>query len=307
MTLLGSSTAERCSWQWSIPVMVVALASTGLSGCYASSTTDCTPADTTYSCCLKKHRDDPEACHGLEGSEVATFQTATTTTTTTTKPISALGAKEAAAITATIASAAIAALVQGDDEEALDELQDELDQMMTECAHHAEQTLNRRSLGGRRLTAEQCNEEVGKDEDGKPVTRAMALGKEKHAEAFACIKGKLEKLIPGYFLIEQRYRYDQARKRVNPMSKEEIERLVKEGRKAELRGTLEPDLVIHSGDPTRARFVYDFKFPCREGAPATWRIYPREHRYRDSTQREMYYEAFGVPPARVVPGQGVIR
>ena len=88
----------------------------------------------------------------------------------------------------------------------------------------------------------------------------MALGKEKHAEAFACVRDKLGKLIPGYFLIEQRYRYDKARGRVKPMSKEEVERLVKEGRKAELTGTVEPDLVIHSGDPARARFVYDFKF-----------------------------------------------
>jgi hypothetical protein len=285
--------------------MIAALTSAGSSGCYASSTTECTPADTTYSCCLKKNRQKPEVCSGLEGSEVATFQTATIPTAT---QGAASGAKQAAAIAmAAITATAIAALVQGDDDEALDELQDELDRLMTECAEHAEQTINRRILRGRRLTTEQCNEEVGKDEDGKPVTRAMVLGTEKHAEALACVKEKLGKLIPGYFLLEQRYRYDRDRRRVNPMSQEEIKRLIKEGRKAELRGTLEPDLVIHSGDPTQARFVYDFKFPCKQGTPATWRIYPREHPYRDSTQGEMYREAFGVPPARVVPEQGVIR
>ncbi|HZH77024.1 MAG TPA: hypothetical protein VEY88_13410 [Archangium sp.] len=125
--------------------MVAALAISGPSGCYASSTTDCTPADTTYSCCLKKHREDPEACNGLEGSEVATFQTATTTAT---KQGAASGAKQAAAIAmAAITATAIAALVQGEDEKALDELQEELDRLMTECAEHAEQTINRRSLG----------------------------------------------------------------------------------------------------------------------------------------------------------------
>lgn len=286
--------------------MVAALANAGLSGCYASSTTECTPADTTYTCCMKKNRERPEVCNGLEGSEVATFQMTSTPTTTATQGSSS-GAKQAATITATIAiaSATIAALVQGDDEEALDEIQDELDQLMTKCAAHAEQVINRGRLGGRRLTAEQCAEEVGKDEDGKSVTRAMALGKEKHAEAFDCIKGKLEKFLPGYFLIEQRYRYDRARGRVKPMSKEEVERLIKEGRKAEFTGTVEPDLVIHSGDPTRVRFVYDFKFPCTKDTPATWNIY-RRGPYRDETQGHIYEKAFGVHPARVTPG-GITR
>jgi hypothetical protein len=283
--------------------MVAALASSGPSGCYASSTTDCTPADTTYSCCLKKHREDPEACNGLEGSEVATFQTTTTPTAT---QGSASGAKQAAAIAmATITATAIAALVQGDDDEALDDLEEKLDQLMTECAQHAEQTINRRSLGGRRLTAEQCNEKVGKDEDGNPVTRAMALGQEKHAEAFACIKAKLETLVPGHFLIEQRYRYDKARGRVKPMSKQEVERLVKEGRKAELTGTVEPDVVIHSGDPARARFVYDFKFPCTATRDAKWSAYKRGP-YKDRTQESIYWDAFGARPALVSPS-GVSR
>ncbi len=283
--------------------MVAALASAGPSGCFASSTTECTPADTTYSCCLKKNRERPEACHGLEGSEVATFQTATTTAT---KQGSASGAQQAAAIaTAAITATAIAALVQGDDDEALDELQDELDRLMTECAIHAEQTINRRSLGGRRLTVEQCNEKVGKDENGNPVTRAMALGKEKHTETFRCIKGKLETLIPGHFLIEQRYRYDRARGRVKPMSKEEVERLVKEGRKAELTGTVEPDLVIHSGDPARARFVYDFKFPCTETKDAEWSAYKRGP-YMSRKQGNIYWDAFGVRPTLVSPS-GVSR
>jgi hypothetical protein len=176
---------------------------------------------------------------------------------------------------------------------------------MRECAQHAEQTINRRSLGGRRLTTEQCNEKVGKDEDGKPVTRAMALGTEKHADALDCVKGKLGKLIPGYFLIEQRYRYDRAMGRVKPMSKEEVERLVREGRKAELTGTVEPDVVIHSGDPSRARFIYDFKFPCTKDTPATWNIY-RRGPHRDETQGRIYEKAFGVHPARVTP-EGVVR
>ena len=137
------------------------------------------------------------------------------------------------------------------------------------------------------------------------MTRAMTLGKEKHAEAFACVRDKLGKLIPGYFLIEQRYRYDKARGRVKPMSKEEVERLVKEGRKAELTGTVEPDLVIHSGDPERARFVYDFKFPCTATRDAEWSDYKRGP-YKGRTQESIYWDAFGARPSLVSPA-GVSR
>jgi hypothetical protein len=91
------------------------------------------------------------------------------------------------------------------------------------------------------------------------------------------------------------------------VSTEEEQHLIRRGRKHELKGTLKPDVVIHSGDPTQARLVYDFKYPCGNDKPPTWRIY-KQGAYRDSTQGERYKEALGVQPGRVVPGKkGVIR
>lgn len=134
----------------------------------------------------------------------------------------------------------------------------------------------------------------------------MELGKEKHKESFKCIEETLGDLIPRHLLIEQRYRLDRARGRVKPMSKEEVDRLVRLGQKGELKGTVEPDVLIHSGDPSQARFVYEFKFPCTEGASTTWTTYPWGP-HKGLSQRLVYWDAFGVKPGLVKPGKGVLR
>jgi hypothetical protein len=284
---------------WALsPLLILLFASVGTGGCLLETPKGCV---TTYTCCLEKHPYEPHVCNGLEGAEVATFHPIAPTS----QGVSVSQTAVAAAIGFT-AGSAIGVLIQGDADN-LDELQDKLDEIMEECAERAEQTVNRRRLGKRILTAAQCNEEVGTGDDGKPVTRAMELGNEKHEEAFECLRGELGTLIPGYFLIEQRYRFDPSTGRIEPISKEEEERLKAAGRTKELKGTLQPDVFIHSGNPTRARFVYDFKFPCVKDAPPTWRIYTRGP-YRDSTQGQMYRKAFGVQPGRVEPGKkGVIR
>jgi hypothetical protein len=146
----------------------------------------------------------------------------------------------------------------------------------------------------------------GTDSEGRPVTRAMQLGNEKHAEAFKCVEQKLGELIPGHYSIEQRYRYDRKTGKLELVSQTEEQRLLRQGRQHELLGTLQPDVVIHSGNPLQARAVYDFKFPCIPGIQPTWTIYNRPP-YQDLTQGEVYQEAFKVSPARVAPGKGVIR
>jgi hypothetical protein len=69
-----------------------------------------------------------------------------------------------------------------------------------------------------------------------------------------------------------------------------------------------PDVVIHTGDLLAVQAVYDFKFPCaNDGAQPRWDSYPEEHPYEDVNQGQMYWEAFGVKPARVAPRLGVIQ
>jgi hypothetical protein len=280
--------------------LLALLASISTGGCYAS--TECTAADTTHSCCVKKHPRELWFCDGLEGAEeAANFRTPSTHT----QQGPALSAKELAAITGAAAGGAILILIRGNADE-LDELQDALDPLMEECARRAEQTVNRLRLGGKTLSPAECNEQVGVDKDGKPVTRAMALGNEKHEKAFACVEEKLGRSLTGYFIINQRYRFNSKTRQYEPISKEEVERLVRTDRKKELTGSLEPDVVIHSGNPTRVRFIYDFKFPCTQDNLPTWRAYSRGP-HRDQTQGEAYLKAFGVKPARVSPRDGVIR
>ena len=61
-------------------------------------------------------------------------------------------------------------------------------------------------------------------------------------------------------------------------------------RSEELRGTLEPDLVIFEESPRRVQAVYDYKFPCK-----------------NTDQPSSCWRALRVRPARVQPHVGVIR
>ncbi|ATB29370.1 hypothetical protein MEBOL_002819 [Melittangium boletus DSM 14713] len=51
-----------------------------------------------------------------------------------------------------------------------------------------------------------------------------------------------------------------------------------------LKGTLEPDVVLHAGDPLRG-----VNFTQRPD----WRTYPAGHRYAGESQGDIYKEAFG--------------
>ncbi|EPX64901.1 hypothetical protein D187_000324 [Cystobacter fuscus DSM 2262] len=284
--------------------LVILLASMGTSGCYADA--NCTPADTTHSCCVKNNPKKPEACDGIEGEGGTAFRSSSTPQQV--KTSSGKGPMIAVATVATAAAAGTAAvLVNMSDAVQFKKLQAELDRVMEECVDLADRIIDSRRPKGEILDSVRCNEEVGRDANGKRVTRAMQLGNEKHQEASSCVEEKLSRLIEGQFSIEQRYQYNPSTKKLRRVSTEEEQRLIRQGRKHELRGTLKPDVVIHSGDPTQARLVYDFKFPCGDDKPPTWRIY-EQGPYRDKTQGRIYENAFGVQPGRVAPGRkGVIR
>jgi hypothetical protein len=217
------------------------------------------------------------------------------------------GKKTAATVGAAAALGTAAVLVSMNDAARFKELQANLDKLMEECADMAERAVASKRPKDEILNPARCNEAVGQDSEGKPVTRAMQLGNEKHEEALKCIKEKLGAQIQGHFSIEQRYRQDKSARNLELVSPEEERRLVQQGRKHELRGTLKPDVVIHSGNPKQVRLLYDFKFPCVKGSLGTWRLYTRGP-YQDTTQGQMYEKAFGVRPGRVLPGKkGVIR
>ncbi len=194
-----------------------------------------------------------------------------------------------------------------------------IEQALTECANLARsEVLLRypRTFKDGAPDIDECNEPTV-DATGRSVKWAMRLGTEMHEVAARCAQEKLSNLRPGGFSVESRYRYDSRTKRWKQVSSQEERALEESGNRGELRGTLKPDVVIHSGDPSNVLAVYDFKFPCfipHEYEKLTgWDKYPRGHPYQGKTQGDMYNQLLGpnniaeANAARIVPRWGVIR
>ena len=143
------------------------------------------------------------------------------------------------------------------------------------------------------------------DAKGRSVTWAMRLGLEMHEVAMKCAELKLGGLRPGGFSLRQRYRFSRETKEKSLISAEEKESLLRRGGE-ELKGTLEPDVVIHRGDPLQVEAVYDFKFRCVDfNKKPQWRRYPPGHRYAGELQGDIYQEAFRSVAELIGPRKGV--
>ncbi|GMT98102.1 hypothetical protein KH5H1_22210 [Corallococcus caeni] len=147
---------------------------------------------------------------------------------------------------------------------------------------------------------------VETDRCGKPVTRAMQLGKRKHVLALACAEQVLKELWPAPFSIEQRYRYYPNARMVETVSRKEEARLIAEGCTEELRGTLKPDLVLH-GDHNllKAVLILDFKFPCPDSNAPRWTEYGSNNPYAYESQGAIYEKALGGQALLVSPKAGM--
>ncbi|WP_367616458.1 hypothetical protein [Corallococcus exercitus] len=183
---------------------------------------------------------------------------------------------------------------------------DELEKQLAACAVQAEQLGNTRYFHGRPPTRQECAEVVETDRCGKPVTRAMQLGKQKHVLALQCAEQVLKALWPAPFSIEQRYRYYPNARMVETVSRKEEARLIAEGCTEELRGTLKPDLVLH-GDRNllKAALTLDFKFPCPDSNRPQWTRYGRSSPYADDLQGSVYEKALGGKALLISPAKGV--
>ncbi len=162
---------------------------------------------------------------------------------------------------------------------------------------------------GGRPTATECKQ-LSTDPKFKDKTWAQQLGIEMHEVARKCAEAALKNIVPGRFSLEQRYRYDKNTKQRKPVSAEEEKALVESGNAGELKGSLVPDVVIHTGDPLAVQAVYDFKFRCvNEASRPDWGEYDRGHPYHGKSQGEMYEQAFGIEsaPAMISPRIGVSR
>ena len=197
---------------------------------------------------------------------------------------------------------------------ALDRLtRESIEEALAECADFARSEVlvwHRADFVNGRPTATECKQ-LSTDPKYKGKTWAQQLGIEMHEEARKCAEAELKNLVPGRFSLEQRYRYDRATRQKKPVSAEHEKALVESGNSGELKGSLVPDVVIHTGDLIAVQDVFDFKFPCsNDEEPLGWDVYRKpDHPDHGKNQGEVYRDAFGVelPPARVIPRWGVIR
>lgn len=153
--------------------------------------------------------------------------------------------------------------------------------------------------------ADECRQET--KSQGRRVTWAMRLGIEMHEAARKCAEVALNKLRPGRFSLEQRYRIiDLETGEKELVSTEEERALEESGNGGELKGTLKPDVVIHEGDPLNAQAVYDFKFPCVDTSSVPkWTPYPPGHPFAGFTQGRMYQEFIAPLVGRIIPWLGI--
>lgn len=170
----------------------------------------------------------------------------------------------------------------------------ELELRLLECVRRADREVNAPFFGNRRPTREECRAEVGLDRCGRPITRAMELGRLKHAAALACTQEVLAQLWPAPFSIEQRYRYYPNAGVLETVSPAEEKRLVDEDCTGELWRTIKPDVVLHADyNLLRAALILDFKFPCPDANEPLWTWYGKGSAYSGLNQGQLYRRALG--------------
>jgi hypothetical protein len=267
-------------WRYLLALLVTGL---GAGGCLSEEL--CTPADSTYTCCLKQNPTNPAVCGASEQEAAAALRQAL--------PEKTSGATYRARALAVGGTVTAAATLSSDEAGLPEKLRTQVEQELKHCAELANERVNRKWFGGDPTPA-QCEEVLGTDKRGKKITRAMKLGEEKHEEALKCAADKLGKRIPERFSLDQQYRYDPATQSRSLVSTTERETLLRTKRHHELKGTLRPDVVIHTGNPVDVQAVYDFKFPCLRTHRPRWGVYDEQgHPYRDRTQGDVYKEVFG--------------
>ena len=178
-----------------------------------------------------------------------------------------------------------------------------VERALVECADQARSQVLLERLQGRSPSEEECNQGV----PGTDLTLAMLLGQEMHRVAGQCAAEKLARVLPGRFSLEPRYRYDPVTGETTFIGEEEAQLLLRQGRGGELKGTLRPDVVIHSGDPLRAQAVYDFKFGCTGEYPGRWKRYPEDPPRGVRSQKNLYEDALHTEASRVVPRWGIVK
>jgi hypothetical protein len=211
------------------------------------------------------------------------------------------------AATASRASPGVLAVLPHDGAD--DKPQDTLEEHLVDCARLADQDVNRKWFGDRDPTDAECREVVELEVDGctEFLTRAMALGREKHAAALECADKALKELWKDGYSLEQRYRYYMQTQLLEAVSAQEEARLLAQGCTKELWRTIKPDIVLHLGGNLHLVCrTFDFKFPCLKGKEPEWTEYGEKSAFSGFDQGYIYEKALGCKPV-IIWRKGVLR
>nr|WP_227027543.1 hypothetical protein [Corallococcus soli] len=181
----------------------------------------------------------------------------------------------------------------------------ELEERLKACAVHADERGNALFFKNRAPTHAECLEELDSDECGRPITRAMRLGQQKHVLALECAREVLEELWPAPFSIEQRYRFYPNARLLETISPEKEASIIAQGCTEQLWGSIKPDIVLHADrNLLKAALTLDFKFPCPESNQPRWTPYGKGSAYSGSNQQRVYEDALDGKALLISPRKG---
>ncbi|RYZ43462.1 MAG: hypothetical protein EOO71_03615 [Myxococcaceae bacterium] len=183
-----------------------------------------------------------------------------------------------------------------------------LEERLKACAVRADERGNALFFKNRAPTHAECLEELASDECGRPITRAMQLGQQKHVLALECAREVLEGLWPAPFSIEQRYRFYPNARLLETISPEKEASIIAQECTEQLWGSFKPDIVLHADrNLLKAALTLDFKFPCPESNQPRWRPYGKSSAYSGKNQQGVYEDALGGKAWLISPKEGLTR
>jgi hypothetical protein len=166
-----------------------------------------------------------------------------------------------------------------------------VEQVLVQCTKDAHLSVNEEL--GYNPTEAQCQEVVRREGD-TDITRAMDLGRQKHARALECVRKQFEVLHRDNVSVEPLYQKDSSTGRWRWVDPLQVAQWLSDGLFHLLRGSLVPDVVIHAaGDPNKVQRIYDFKFPCPASRDAIWTRYSSGHPHSPRNQQQLYGELGG--------------
>ncbi|MCY1040142.1 hypothetical protein OV208_02325 [Corallococcus sp. bb12-1] len=184
----------------------------------------------------------------------------------------------------------------------------ELEERLKACAVQADARGNALFFNNRAPTRAECLQELDQDECGRPITRAMRLGQQKHVLALECAREVLEELWPAPFSIEQRHRFYPNAGFVETVSTEKEASIIAQGCTEQLWGSIKPDIVLHADrNLLKAALTPDFKFPCPESNQPRWAPYGASSPHSGKNQGEVYKEALGGQAMMISPREIVVQ